>query len=144
MDNILYQENALSGELLWDMREIIGWGNGTILQSNKAVENSLYSIVAFDGSDPVGIGRLLGDGAFIWYLQDIIVIPPYQGRGIGKAIVTKLLEYAEKESIPETLVTYVLLASKGKEPFYEKLGFQVRPNRDEGAGMIIKKKIPGK
>ncbi|MCR5501527.1 MAG: GNAT family N-acetyltransferase [Lachnospiraceae bacterium] len=30
----------------------------------------------------VGMGRLVGDGVMYWYLQEIVVLPEYQGRGI--------------------------------------------------------------
>lgn len=34
-------------------------------------------------------------------------------------------------------MTVVLMAAKGKEEFYRKLGFRVRPNGCEGAGMML-------
>ena len=32
-------------------------------------------------------------------------------------------------------VTVGLMAATGKEPFYERLGFNVRPNAHQGSGM---------
>lgn len=136
-ENIICKGNALTGSLLFDMREIIGWGNSSIAQANRAVENSLYTVVAYDGDDPIGVGRMLGDAAYIWYIQDIIVIPPYQGIGVGKKIVTALMDHAKNNSLPGTKFTFVLLSFKGKDGFYEKLGFQARPNENEGPGMVL-------
>ena len=36
---------------------------------------------------------------------------------------------------PGYIVNLNLNSAKGKEPFYEKLGFVERPNEDAGAGM---------
>lgn len=58
-----------------------------------------------------------------WYLQEIIVLPEYQGKGIGKSIVNRLLEHVRETAIPGTGVEVGLTAVKGKEAFYEKFGF---------------------
>lgn len=70
------------------------------------------------------MGRLVGDGVMYWYLQEIIVLPEYQGKGIGKSIVNRLIEYIKNTAIPGTKIEIGLTAVKGKEPFYEKLGFE--------------------
>ena len=36
---------------------------------------------------------------------------------------------------PGYMVNLNLNSAKGKEPFYAKLGFEERPNKDSGAGM---------
>ena len=73
------------------------------------------------------MGRLVGDGAMYWYLQEIIVLPEYQGKGIGKSIVNRLIEHIKSEAEPGTKIEIGLTAVKGKEPFYEKFGFSVCP-----------------
>ena len=52
-------------------------------------------------------------------------------------IVEKLLDYIKDNSIPNSRVTVGLMAAKGKEEFYQKLGFRIRPNEEEGNGMMI-------
>ena len=47
-----------------------------------------------------------------------------------------LMDYIQKHRIPEAQVTVGLLAAKGKEGFYAKHGFIVRPNETFGPGMI--------
>lgn len=73
------------------------------------------------------MGRLVGDGAMYWYLQEIIVLPEYQGKGIGKAIVNRLLDYIQNTAIRGTKISVGLTAVKGKEPFYEKFGLVEYP-----------------
>ena len=81
------------------------------------------------------MGRLVGDGAMYWYLQEIAVLPEYQGKGIGAKIVHRLIRYVEENGIPGTKMTVGLMAVKGKEPFYEKLGFTSVPDDGAGSGM---------
>ena len=83
----------------------------------------MFNVTAVVEGEVVGMGRLVGDGVMYWYLQEIIVLPEYQGKGIGKAIVNHLIEHIRKMSISGTGVEVGLTAVKGKEPFYEKFGF---------------------
>ncbi len=82
----------------------------------------------------MGMGRLVGDGAMYWYLQEIVVLPEYQGKGIGKSIVNRLLEHIKSAAVPGTIIDIGLTAVKGKEPFYEKFGFLVRST---GMGQLM-------
>lgn len=61
-------------------------GNRPIEQVEQALKNDLLDIVAIVNDYVVGMGRLVGDGAMYWYLQEIIVLPEYQGNGIGTSI----------------------------------------------------------
>ncbi len=79
------------------------------------------------------MGRVVGDGALYFYLQDIIVKPTHQGRAIGRQIVSKLTDEAVARA--EIGATIGLMSAKDKEGFYENFGFQVRPTEQLGAGM---------
>ncbi len=142
---IVCKHYSMTGEVLYNMRNIIGWGNTTIPQAEKAVKNSIFHLAAFDGDRIIGIGRLVGDGALIWYIEDLIVIPEYQKKGIGTLMMDQLLEYIEKNSVPGSCTIIGLMATKGKESFYQKFGFRLFPNEHEGAGMELNKviTIPG-
>ena len=140
--SVSYQENALTAEALAGLRTQAGWSHTLIEQAHKALDHTIYSISAFDEGEIVGMGRLVGDGAMVWYIQDVIVLPPYRQVGVGSTIVRKLTDYAVKESMPGTNIAIALMSAKDKEPFYEKLGFVVRPNDHEGAGMMMRVKVP--
>ena len=139
--NVEYLENGLTAEALAGLRDQAGWQHIEVRQAEKALKNTCFSVAAVDGGRVVGIGRLVGDGAMIWYIQDVIVVPEYRGSGVGTAIVRKLIESVRREAMPGTSVTVGLMAAKGKEPFYEKLGFCARPSDREGAGMMIRIKV---
>lgn len=125
MENLKYEliDNILTAEDFVRLKVATGFMNRPLEQADKAIKNGLFNVSAVLDGKVIGMGRLVGDGAMYWYLQEIIVLPEYQGKGIGKAIVNHLLEYIKNTAIPGTGVEVGLTAVKGKEPFYEKLGF---------------------
>ena len=82
---------------------------------------------ARDDDKAVGVARLLWDGGYIAFLSDVIVDPEYQRQGIGKNLVESIIGRIKADMKPGYKVKICLLAAKGKEPFYEKLGFAERP-----------------
>lgn len=136
-----YQENVLCYEDYCRLRESVGWTNFSKEQTQAALSNSLYTVAVFENSQAVGMGRLIGDGMYL-VIADIVVNPVYQGKGIGSKIVSMLIEYTTKELPDGGRTSIQLISEKGKEPFYEKLGFKRIPNDFCGSGMkmVIRKK----
>lgn len=79
--------------------------------------NSRYKCFVFHDKAIVAVGRALADGADCSYLCDVAVHPDFQGIGLGKAIIQKLVEFSACHK------KIILYANPGKEPFYKKLGF---------------------
>lgn len=52
--------------------------------------NSLFSVCAIYKNEVIGCGRAVGDGGIYFYIQDIIVLPKFQGRGIGKLTLSTI------------------------------------------------------
>lgn len=86
----------------------------------RAAEKSYLVCSAYDGKSVIGFGRALSDGEFQSAIYDVVVLPEYQGRGVGKAIMEALLVELPKGGGP-----VLIYAVPGKEGFYEKLGFSV-------------------
>lgn len=130
MEEIQFElvDNVLKAEDFIRLKVATGFIERPLPQVEKALQNGLFNVSAICDGKVVGMGRLVGDGAMYWYLQEIIVLPEYQGKGIGKSIVDRLIEYIKDTAIPGTIIDVGLSAVKGKEPFYEKFGFSVRPN----------------
>ena len=119
------------------LTEAVGWGIRKNDIVEEALNNTLYSLCVYDVDKLIGYGRIIGDKTIFLYIQDIMVIPEYQGKQIGSGIINKLLEQVDEyKKINSDIRTY-LGASKGKERFYEKFGFVSRPNENMGAGMIL-------
>jgi ribosomal protein S18 acetylase RimI-like enzyme len=66
----------------------------------------------------VGVGRVLADGVDCAYICDIAVLPSHQGTGLGRDIVSRLVELSRGHR------KIILYAVPGKEGFYRKLGFK--------------------
>jgi GNAT superfamily N-acetyltransferase len=82
----------------------------------KAFSNSYCVVFIFDDESLVGFGRAVSDGAYQAAIYDVVVIPEYQKRGIGRVIMERILERISNCNI-------ILYASIGREEFYEKFGF---------------------
>lgn len=109
-------------------------------QTQKALTNSLYTVIAVKDSQTVGMGRLIGDGMY-YTIVDIVVQPDYQKQGIGNRIISMILEFVDKETPIGGRSSIQLIAEKGKELFYEKIGFKLIPHEFCGSGMrkVIRK-----
>jgi ribosomal protein S18 acetylase RimI-like enzyme len=81
------------------------------------------------------MARIIGDGGMVYYIQDVIVIPDYQRQGIGTQMMDRIMAYIRLHASQSTIIG--LMSAVGKEAFYEKYGFMVRPTDKLGAGMTI-------
>ena len=104
-----------------DLYSAVGWTAYTDEpETLKAgFENSLVVLAAYEEGKPAGILRAVGDGETIVYIQDILVKPEYQRRGIGSALVNTALERFKN-------VRQIVLCTDDTSEtvaFYESLGF---------------------
>lgn len=133
---ITFKENELDVDTYLALRESVNWKRLSMEQAKKALSNSLYIVCAYDGERPVGMGRIVGDGAVICYVQDLVIRPDAQHMGIGGQILTKLIEYVDALKLEDTEMMLALMCAKGREEFYKKHGFIARPTESLGPGMI--------
>lgn len=133
---ITYKKEKISVDTYLYLRSQVKWKVLSRAQAQMALDNSLVIFVAYDGDKPVGMGRIVGDGAVISYIQDLIVIPRVQGRGIGSGLIKRLIDFVESIRIEGTEMMLCLMCAKGREGFYAKHGFMARPNDALGPGMI--------
>src|SRR5579884_1663468 len=57
--------------------------------------NSMYACFVYADGALVGAGRALADGVDCAYIGHVAVHPDHQGRGLGSAIIRKLVEFAQ-------------------------------------------------
>ena len=67
------------------------------------------------------MGRLVGDGVMYFYVQDVAVLPDWQGRGIGQAIIESLVDQI-RAMAPGGAFTG-LFATPDALPLYRRNGF---------------------
>ena len=133
---VQYVEDQLDIDTYLELRKAVEFRPLTRDQARKALNNSLYILTAFQNGRAVGMGRVVGDGAVICYVQDLIIRPEVQGQGIGGTILQNLKDFVMRLGYPGTTMMLCLMCAKGREEFYKKYGFIARPTEDLGPGMI--------
>lgn len=70
----------------------VGWHDAFRWEAMAAsLAGSVCGVVVHDEDDhPVAMGRVVGDGAFYFYVQDVVVHPDHQGQGLGRAVMQRL------------------------------------------------------
>jgi len=101
--------------------------------ANASLENSLFHVVVHHDSQLIAMGRVVGDGAMYFYIQDVIVEPKHQNNGIGHLLMHHIEDYLAIAAQPGA--TIGLMAAKGKEGFYQRYSYVIRPNNTLGHGM---------
>lgn len=127
-EEVRLEDNILQAEDFVRLRIETGFAEIPVEHARKALQNGLVNVSALYRVELVGMGRLVGDGAMYWYLQEIIVVPQFQGKGIGRMIVNHLVEYARVNSASGKFTTIGGVSAKGKEPFYKKMDFEIISN----------------
>ncbi|MEE1516286.1 MAG: GNAT family N-acetyltransferase [Lachnospiraceae bacterium] len=130
-------ENELDIDTYLNLRAAVGWKKLDNEQAIMALKNSIYTLTATIDDKVVGMARMVGDGAVICYIQDLVVHPSYQKLGVGQVLMEKLVGHAEEIKIQGTELMLCLMCAKGREGFYEKFGFIARPTENLGPGMIM-------
>lgn len=128
--------DTLTPELFLELYQSVGWEAPGLDQITMALEHSFATFCAYEGDTPVGMARLIGDGGMSFYIKDFAVRPEYQGKGIGQMLMNAMENWVREQLQPGWAVSLELISSKGREPFYEKFGFEQRPNDWDGAGMM--------
>ncbi len=128
-------ENQLKAEDFIRLKVSAGFRERATELVERALKNNLFDVVAVVNDEVIGMGRLVGDGVMYWYLQEIVVLPEYQGKGIGTAIVNRLLEYITEHTESGNFTSVGLTAAEGKDGFYERFGF----NKSNGMTKYIER-----
>lgn len=90
----------------------------------KALLASHSLITAWEGAKLVGLGNAISDGFLVVYYPHLLVLPEYQGHGIGAELMRRLIaRYAGFHQ-------HILLADGRALDFYRKCGFE-RAGRTE-------------
>ena len=104
---------------LMSLYAAVGWTNYTDEPEmlRAAYTHSLCILAAYEDDRLLGVVRAVGDGASIVFIQDILVFPKYQRRGIGKALLCAMMEryrtavsythldVYKRQSVPSSAVT---------------------------------------
>jgi GNAT superfamily N-acetyltransferase len=114
----------------------VGWGKYMNPEAaDAALQGTLYSVVAVEGERPVGMARVVGDGAMAFFVQDVMVAPDHQRRGIGTALMEAVMSFFRRRTPRQSFIG--LFTGRHLAGFYERHGFE---GPDTGLyGMYFKK-----
>ena len=118
---IIRELTAFEPDMLLDLYNSVGWTNYTKAPEMllKAYEHSLLTLGAYDGGTLAGIIRTVGDGFSVVFIQDLLVAPEYQRRGIGTRLLQEIVS-----RFPDVYQMELMTDNTAKTvSFYRSAGF---------------------
>jgi len=110
----------------WELFCSTGWKSSSWLSAerlHRALQGSWHIVCAYDEERLVASGRIISDGVMHAFFTEIIVLPEYQGRGLGSTILNMLVVRCKECDIREIQ----LFCAPGKTGFYHQHDFVERP-----------------
>ena len=119
----LSESRSVPDDQILDLYQANGWSAAQKpVQLTKALANAHSLVSAWSGDRLVGLGNAISDGHLVVYFPHLLVHPDFQGKGVGKKIMNRLLQkYA-------SLHMQMLVADQASIEFYKKLGFEKAGN----------------
>lgn len=111
-----YQEDEIQ-----TLYAAVGWTAYTedLPALKRGFQNSLLVLAAYEDGELIGLIRAVGDGATVVFVQDLLVAPQKQRRGVGTALLKAVLDRYSN-------VRQLLLTTDNTPKtiaFYKSLGF---------------------
>ena len=123
-----------SAEDFCRLRKISGLSPRPLDAAKAGLPRSCYGVHILWQGTPVGMGRIVGDGALNFDIVDIAVDPDHQGKGLGRQIMEALIAWLDANAFKGAYVTLVADVPE----LYAKFGFEsVRPE-SEGMARVWK------
>ncbi|MET9604925.1 GNAT family N-acetyltransferase [Streptomyces sp. NPDC006512] len=120
-----------SVEVYLRLRSGSGLSPKTPEMARAGLPGTWHGVTVLHDGEPVGMGRVIGDGGCFFQIVDMCVLPGHQGRGLGRRIMEELVGELERRA-PDG--AYVSLIADGDARFlYEKFGFS--PTAPASVGM---------
>lgn len=116
---MIYQYNEIvSAKDLSDLRESVGW-NRMEDEYNNPLMTSYYHIAAYEADNLIGYIDSVSNGVTDAYIQDLMVHPDYQGKGLGTELMNQMIAYLKENRIYIISVVF----EESLKPFYDRFGF---------------------
>ena len=116
---MIYKYNeSVSAKALSDLRETVGW-NRMEKEYNNPLMTSYYHVAVYENEELVGYIDCVSNGVTDAYIQDLMVHPDYQGKGVGTELMNKMIKYLKEQRI---YIISVVFEERLKR-FYDRFGF---------------------
>jgi GNAT superfamily N-acetyltransferase len=135
MAKISYVGRSIMPQEFMRIREELGFPAVTFAAAARALRDDLFDVVVLlDGETPVACCRVIGDGALNFYVQDLLVVPKMQRKGVGTKVMGIVLGHLGTIAPPGAIVG--LMAAPGTESFFARNGFAARPADAPGMQLL--------
>lgn len=111
---------ATAGEYV-HIRAVCGLGDRSLVAARRGLEGTWFGVIARRDGETVGMGRVIGDGGSFFQIVDIGVLPEHRGRGLGEAIVARLVSHLHSHAPATAYVS--LIADGDAKRLYARHGF---------------------
>jgi GNAT superfamily N-acetyltransferase len=95
--------------------------------------NTLFGVLVLKEDKVIGMGRVVGDNGLFYQVVDIAVEPEHQRRGLGKAIVGKIVDHLKRSAPSGAHVS--LIADGTAHHLYAQFGF--KPTAPDSIAMAL-------
>jgi ribosomal protein S18 acetylase RimI-like enzyme len=117
------------------LRVVAGLSPKTDENARLGLPNTWFGVTVMHGEQPIGMGRIIGDGGAFFQIVDIAVEPQHQGKGLGKQIMATLMDRLRSHA---PAGAYVSLVADGEaRHLYAKYGFEPVTPRSIGMALVL-------
>ncbi|MFD3873215.1 GNAT family N-acetyltransferase [Streptomyces sp. NPDC058623] len=124
-----------SVEVYLTLRSGSGLSPKTPEMARAGMPGTWHGVSVLHDDEPVGMGRVIGDGGCFFQIVDICVLPEHQGRGLGKRIMEELVRELERRAPAGATVS--LIADGDARFLYEKFGFRLTTPASVGMQRMV-------
>jgi len=102
------------------LRNSVGW-NGMERYQVKSLNHSYFYICCYEDAKLIGFLDVVSNQSTDAYIQDVIVNPKYQGKGLGTQLMNMAIDKLKEDNIYMISVIF----EETLMPFYKKFGFNI-------------------
>jgi len=129
--------NTITAEEANYIRKSVGFRQIHPEQMRADLDGSTMVWAAYEKKQIVGMARLFWNGGAGASIQDILVVPAYQMRGIEQKMIIRILDFLRSKLKPGFGIQLDIRAWGGQEALCESLGFQISTPQRRGVPMHI-------
>ena len=117
------------------LRKVSGLSEKTQAAAEAGLPKTWFAVTILQQGHAVGMGRVMGDGGTAFQIIDIALDPAHQGKGLGKQIVSALIDHLRAHAPASAYVS--LIADGDAKHLYAKYGFEDVMPASIGMAMLI-------
>ena len=121
---LIFTINEVSSDEWIKLRKKTGFPAFDEEIADAALLNSVAVIgVKLEECGHIGMLRIIGDKAYAFYFNDVIIDPEFQGLGIGTRLINFAIEFVKNQFCIDTLFSISVFVNIEAQLFYRKIGF---------------------